>query len=192
MKRQRATAWWLANVLGLASGCTYGVDGVLGGAAGAGGEAAGGGGAGGDGGTGGGEAGGNAGGVGGMGGAGGGGAGGGAGTGGGEAGGNAGGVGGMGGAGGAGGGAGMGATAACIQRACGPEAQTCYDDPHCNATLTCVIQSGCIAMGATAESISACAIDCLDALGLTQQQKAAVLQDIAGLASCASSCGMQP
>ncbi len=77
----------------------------------------------------------------------------------------------------------------CLKDVCGPVAQECTDNPNCEATLACVLESGCLNKNATADSLTECAMTCVETLGLSVQETLAVVQDIAALAACGKPCG---
>jgi hypothetical protein len=82
---------------------------------------------------------------------------------------------------------GVQACASCFETSCAPETAACVADVTCKEVLPCALLSGCLAPGATSQTISACVATCnatVDA-GLTKQQSAT---DTALLLAISHSC----
>ena len=77
---------------------------------------------------------------------------------------------------------------ACLQATCSSQVQSCEADPHCTATLSCVVQSGCFTYSSGSQSFAGCVNECVSGEGLTITQQVAVLGEIAALATCNSDC----
>ncbi len=75
----------------------------------------------------------------------------------------------------------------CLDSTCGADAQKCEADPSCTAAINCAISTGCLAPG-DAGGVEACVDACIKGEGLTPHEQAAVVQEIAALATCATPC----